>query len=112
MKILNDEWNYDSKNGTGINIKLSGDEVATAIDFYLQSEGVRVHGPRTITVNNVLCKIGNVYVDPSGHVVHKGERMSGRGCGQICFNVDCPALWANNVCTSSKYNECKARVEQ
>jgi hypothetical protein len=30
---------------------------------------------------------------------------------QPCFNVDCPALWFDHQCTSSKCSECSARVE-
>lgn len=65
--------------GPGVEIKLTGDEVAIAIDAYLVSHGVHVSGPRTITVNGKLCDVGRVYVDPSGFVIYKGEKLSGRG---------------------------------
>lgn len=65
--------------GPGVEIKLTGDEVATAIDAYLVARGVYVSGPRTITVNGELCDVGRVYVDPSGFVIYKGEKVSGRG---------------------------------
>lgn len=65
--------------GPGIKIDLKGDEVARAIDAYLVSRGVAVSGPRTITVNGELCRVGRVYVDPAGFIVHKGKKMSGRG---------------------------------
>lgn len=61
-----------------MSIELTGDEVATAISAYLVARGVHVDGPRTITVNGELCEAGRVYVDPSGFVVHEGERISGR----------------------------------
>lgn len=65
--------------GTGVQIDLTGDEVATAIDAYLVAHGVYVDGARTITVNGELCREGEIYVDPSGSVISKGERWSGRG---------------------------------
>lgn len=68
-----------TKYGPGVNIKLSGDEVATAIDAYLVARGIHVVGPRTIRVNGDLCDQGNVYVDPSGFVMSDGKRYTGRG---------------------------------
>lgn len=65
--------------GPGVEIKLTGDEVATAIDAYLVAHGVHVSGARTITVNRELCAVGEVYVDPSGFVIHEGKKISGRG---------------------------------
>lgn len=65
--------------GPGVEIKLTGDEVAIAIDAYLVARGVHVSGPRTITVNGELCDVGRVYVDPSGFVIYKGEKFLGRG---------------------------------
>lgn len=65
--------------GPGVSITLTGNEVATAIDAFLVAHGVHVGGARTITVNGDLCEIGHVYVDPSGFVVARGERLSGRG---------------------------------
>lgn len=64
------------KKALGVDIHLSGDEVATAIDAYLVSHHVSVRGPRTITVNGQLCEVGKVYVDPSGQVIAKGERIT------------------------------------
>lgn len=65
--------------GPGVEINLTGDEVATAIDAYLVAAGLHVSGPRTITVNGKLCKTGRVYVDPSGSVIANGTRYTGRG---------------------------------
>jgi hypothetical protein len=66
--------------GPGVQIDLTGDEVATAIMAYLVAHGVHVDGPRTVTVNGDLCAEGGIYVDPSGFVITpKGKRMSGRG---------------------------------
>ena len=67
--------------GPGVDIKLTGDEVATAIDAYLVAHGVYVSGPRTITVNKVLIGEGNIYVDPSGCVIADGVRIT--GCGAL-----------------------------
>ena len=68
-----------TKYGTGVQIKLSGSDVAMAIDAYLVAHDINVSGPRTITVNGQLCEKGNVYVDPSGKVVYNGVGYSGRG---------------------------------
>lgn len=68
-----------TKFGAGINIEMTGDEVAQAIDAYLVARGIHVSGPRTVTVNGELCERGRVYVDPSGFVIAGGERFSGRG---------------------------------
>ena len=65
--------------GPGVEINLTGSEVAQAIDAYLVAHGIHVNGPRTITVNNELCKAGEVYVDPSGSVISDGKRFTGRG---------------------------------
>lgn len=65
--------------GPGVDIKLTGDEVATAIDAYLVARGVVVRGSRTVTVNGKLCRKGRVYVDPSGFVIVNGKKLSGRG---------------------------------
>ena len=65
--------------GPGVSIELTGDEVAIAIDAWLVAHEVYVSGPRTVTVNGELCSKGRVYVDPSGAVITKGERLSGRG---------------------------------
>ena len=65
--------------GPGVEIILSGDEVAIAIDAYLVAHGICVDGPRTIVVNGELCKEGEVYVDPSGFVISDGIRWTGRG---------------------------------
>lgn len=41
--------------GPSVMIKLTGDEVATAIDAYLTAHDVNVAGPRTVTLNGELC---------------------------------------------------------
>lgn len=68
-----------TKYGPGVEIELTGDEVATAIDAYLVTKLVHVNGPRSIRVNGDLCYNGSVYVDPSGFVIKKGKKYSGRG---------------------------------
>lgn len=65
--------------GPGVDIELTGDEVAVAVDAYLVAHGVYVRGPRTIRVNGELIDGGHVYVDPSGFVVADGHKISGRG---------------------------------
>lgn len=65
--------------GTGVEINLTGDEVAIAISAYLVTKRVHIDGPRTITVNGELIGSGSIYVDPSGFAIHKGKRYNGRG---------------------------------
>jgi hypothetical protein len=68
-----------TKYGPGVEVTLTGDEVATAIDAFLVAHGIHVSGPRTITVNGELIAAGSVYVDPSGFVISSGEKYDGRG---------------------------------
>lgn len=69
-----------TKYGPGVQIDLSGDEVATAIDAFLVAHRICVRGPRTISVNGDLCRVGEIYVDPSGFVVDDdGKKWCGRG---------------------------------
>jgi len=65
--------------GPGVEVSLTGDEVAIAIDAFLVAHGVHVSGPRTIRVNGGLCEEGSIYVDPSGFVIADGKKYSGRG---------------------------------
>ena len=71
--------NGTTKYGPGVEINLSGAEVATAINAYLAARNIYISGPRTITVNGFMCAFGRVYVDPSGFVIRKGEKIDGRG---------------------------------
>lgn len=71
--------NGKTQYGPGVQIDLTGDEVATAIHTYLEAHNVHINGARTITVNGKRCEKGGVYVDPSGFVVTNGEKLSGRG---------------------------------
>jgi hypothetical protein len=68
-----------TKYGPGIQIELTGEEVAIAIHAWLVAHGVFIDGARTIRVNGELCQSGGVYVDPSGNVIEQGRRYSGRG---------------------------------
>lgn len=71
--------NGQTKFGPGIGIQLTGDEVATAIDAWLVAHGLHVSGPRTVTVNGSLCKVGEVFVDPSGKVHNDEQSWNGFG---------------------------------
>ncbi len=71
--------NGTTEYGPGVDVTLTNDEVATAIDAYLVAHGVHVDGPRTIRVNQELIEGANVYVDPSGSVISAGVRTSGNG---------------------------------
>ena len=73
--------NGTTEFGPGVSVKLTGEEVATAIDAWLVAHGVHVRGSRTVTVNGDICDAGEIYVDPSGFVVADGLRLSGRGPG-------------------------------
>jgi len=68
MKVQN------MKYGPGVEINLTGDEVATAIDAYLAAHNVHSFGPRTTRVNGELINHARVYVDPSGYVIANGLR--------------------------------------
>lgn len=68
-----------TKYGPGVDILLTGDEVATAIDAYLAAHNVYVDGPRTVRVNGELCERGKIYVDPIGFVISDGIKTSGSG---------------------------------
>ena len=65
--------------GPGVVVRLTGDEIATAIDAYIVAHRVYVSGPRTVSVNGELCTSGKVYVDPSGFLIYRGIRFSGSG---------------------------------
>ena len=75
-----------TKYGPGVEINLTGDEVAIAIDAFLVANGVTVRGARTIRVNGELCKKGRIYVDPSGNV-DKGN-ITWYGEGRIYEDKD------------------------
>jgi len=65
--------------GPGVQINLTGNEVAMAIYTYLTAHRIHISGSATISVNDKLCKKGKIYVDPSGFVIAKGKKYSGRG---------------------------------
>jgi hypothetical protein len=68
-----------TKYGPGVQIDLTGDEVAIAISAYLVAHGAHISGARTIRVNGELCENGSIYVDPDGFLIKDGEKYSGRG---------------------------------
>lgn len=70
-----------TKYGPGVQITLTGNELATAIDAYLVAHGIVVRGPRTISINGEICRDCNsfIYIDPSGFVVSEGVRYNGSG---------------------------------
>jgi len=74
--------------GPGVEISLTGEEVAIAIGAYLEAHQIYRQGPRTITVNGALCESGSVYVDPSGFVIDpEGNKWSGRGANKATESV-------------------------
>ena len=50
-----------------VDIELTGEELAAAIDAYLAARGTPVRGPRTIIVNGWTCEASTVkiYLDPA-----------------------------------------------
>lgn len=68
-----------TKYGPGVQIDLTGNEVAMAIYNYLTSQNTHVSGVTTITVNGELCEYGGVYVYPSGRVVTNSGTYNGKG---------------------------------
>jgi hypothetical protein len=75
IKLGNGKTQY----GPGVQIDLTGDEVATAIHAYLTAHNVHISGARTIRVNGAIIEKGEVYVDPSGFVITDGIKYSGKG---------------------------------
>jgi hypothetical protein len=65
--------------GPGVQINLTGDEVATAIYAYLMAHNVVIVGAATIRVNGELCEKGGIYIDPFGRVIANGDGWNGRG---------------------------------
>ena len=68
-----------TKYGTGVQIDLTGEEVATAIYAYLMAHNVVIDGCATIKVNDERIKDCYIYVDPSGRVIANGEGWNGKG---------------------------------
>jgi len=60
-----------TKYGTGVQIDLTGNEVALAIMAYLTARDVHTFGAMTIRVNGKQIEEGSIYVDPSGFVIDK-----------------------------------------
>lgn len=99
------------KRSPGVDIELTGDEVALAIDAWLVGQGVHVSGPRTVTVNGELCERGRVNVDPSGFVIAADGRKvepwvpMKRWCG-TCARAACNS---GVPCPPSLLNECQPK---
>lgn len=70
--------NGQTSYGPGVNITLSGDEVAQAIYAYLVAHNINISGPRTVSMNGELMSKTKIYVDPSGFVIYEGKRYSGK----------------------------------
>ena len=70
-----------TKYGPGVEITLSGDEVATAIGAYLVAHGKHISGARAFSAvpGDGGAPGMSVYVDPSGFVISEGMKWSGRG---------------------------------
>lgn len=71
--------NGSSQYGPGVSVEMTGDELAMAVDAWLESQGLLIAGPRTVRVNGARCESAHVYVDPSGAVLARGRHYSGRG---------------------------------
>ena len=62
------------KINNGVDVILTGDEVARAMHTYLVAKGVAILGPVTTTVNGELCKKGKVHIDPIGFCIDKNGK--------------------------------------
>lgn len=71
--------NGQTEHGPGVQIDLTGEDVATAIYAFLMAHGVFTNGPATITVNGKRIEYGSMYVDPSGRVISKDYAWNGKG---------------------------------
>ncbi len=78
MKINYGEGS-SSGYGPGVLITLDPNEVAQAIYAYLVAHDVNINGARTVTSGGKLLGDTQIYVDPSGFVISKGKKYSGRG---------------------------------
>ncbi len=78
MKINYGEGS-SSGYGPGVLITLDTNEVARAIYAYLAAHDVNISGVRTVTSGGKLLGDTQIYVDPSGFVISKGKKYSGRG---------------------------------
>ena len=76
--MIVDKGKGTTKYGAGVEISLSGSEVATAIRSYLVAHNTIISGPATIRVNGDLCECGSIYVEPSGFVVRNGIKIDGK----------------------------------
>ncbi len=65
--------NGNTEYGMGISISLSSEQVCQALIKYIDELGVKIDGPRTITVNGKLVIGANIYVDPSGTISMHGR---------------------------------------
>jgi hypothetical protein len=71
--------NGKTEFGPGVEISLTGDEVALAIRAFLVARNIFIVGPSTTSVNGELIEDGSIYVDPSGKAIADGVEFSGRG---------------------------------
>jgi len=87
-----------SAYGPGVDIHLSADEVATAIDAYIVAHGAHVVGPRTVLISGMAGITGRVHVDPSGKVFHDGRVTEGGP--QVFEGQRYVSLWGHvRMCT-------------
>jgi hypothetical protein len=87
-----------SAYGPGVDIHLSADEVATAIDAYIVAHGAHVVGPRTVLIDGWGVNAGVVHVDPSGKVFHDGRVTEGGP--QVFEGQRYVSLWGHvRMCT-------------
>lgn len=76
---------------SGVEIKITGDDVAQAVDTWFVAHGVHVSGPRTITVNGKLCESGQIHIDPSGFVIADGLRIPPQTVYNFKPHSPCPS---------------------
>ena len=71
--------NGPTEYGPGVEICLTGIDLACAIDAFLVANNINVQGPRTVYVNQELCRSAWIYVDPSGFVGTSEATYHGSG---------------------------------
>lgn len=97
--------------GPGVEIHLTGNEMAKAVHLYLYSQDIYISGASTVSYNGALMNnTGQVYVDPSGRVIADGVAHDGRGPSpspKFCDDCGCRLVSSHNWIPSEEHlNSC------
>lgn len=100
--------NGKTPQGPGIQINLTGEEVATAIHDYIRAQNVIIDGPSTVMVNSELIRDGGIHVDPSGKVVTADVERSGKNRKILVgLSENSPITHYRLMLLGYKYHVCK-----